>query len=107
MAHIHRLLHDNNHQLVLQYDTAKADISALRNTLHDDVLPQLTVELTLPDRDIAWLSEWFSDIGKLSPIRVLLTISPTACSIDFPALAGERSTRNTFTPLRDPHPNCL
>ncbi|KAG8214253.1 CRAL-TRIO domain-containing protein [Butyriboletus roseoflavus] len=65
MADIHRLLHDNNRKLVLQYDTAKADVSALLNTLHDDVLPQLTLELILSDRDIAWLSEWLSDIASI------------------------------------------
>lgn len=68
------LLQANNHTLVLQYDTARSDVSALLDTLHNDVLPQLALELALPDSDIAWLSEWLSDIGKLSCIMSIISL---------------------------------
>lgn len=51
-------------RLAVQFDGARPDLAALLDTLHDDVLPQLQLELALPDPDAAWLDEWFSDIGK-------------------------------------------
>jgi hypothetical protein len=50
-------------RLVLQFDTATSDLAALLDALHAHVLPQLRLELALPDPDVAWLSEWLSDTG--------------------------------------------
>ncbi|KAF8554237.1 hypothetical protein OG21DRAFT_1462921 [Imleria badia] len=58
-------LQENNDRLVLEFDAARSDLAALRDTLHDHVLTQLKLELALTDPDIAWLSEWLSDTGSM------------------------------------------
>ncbi|KAH0828170.1 CRAL-TRIO domain-containing protein [Lanmaoa asiatica] len=65
MADIRCHLQGNNDKLVLQYDIARFDIAALLDTLHDDLLPQLALELALSDPDIVWLDEWLSDVASI------------------------------------------
>ena len=59
-----RILHDHDLLLLSQYHAASSDLSLLLIVLHNELLPQLTSQLNLPDQDITWLSEWLSDIGK-------------------------------------------
>jgi hypothetical protein len=61
---IHSRLQETNQKLVIQYDTAQPDVSAILETLNRDVLPLLTIELGLQDVDVAWVTEWLNDKGK-------------------------------------------
>ncbi|KAF9227013.1 CRAL/TRIO domain-containing protein [Gyrodon lividus] len=62
---IHSTLHENNEKLVIQYDTAQPDVSAILDTLNQDVLPHLIIELGLQDIDVAWITEWLNDTASV------------------------------------------
>lgn len=60
-------LQQTHDELIVQYDDAHSVLSAMLVVLRDDLLPRLVIEHTLPDQDVAWLSEWLSDIGSNLP----------------------------------------
>lgn len=60
------ILQEHNLLLRRQYHSASSDLSLILTASHGELLPQLALKLKLPDQDIAWLSEWLSDIGKRS-----------------------------------------
>lgn len=59
-----RILKDHNNKLRRQYHSASSDLSLLLAALRHELLPQLIHQLKLPEQDIAWILEWFSDTGE-------------------------------------------
>jgi hypothetical protein len=82
-------LQENNDRLVLEFDAARSDLAALRDTLHDHVLTQLKLELALTDPDIAWLSEWLSDTGTLFSPPCTVTAPSATSRFDVPPFQGK------------------
>lgn len=92
-------LQENNDKLVLEFDSARSDLAALRDTLHDHVLTQLKLELALTDPDIAWLSEWLSDTGTLFSPSYVITAPSTLSGSMFRLLRVSDLRQGHFTYL--------
>lgn len=83
-----RILHDHSHHLFRQYHSTSSNLSLLLTALQDELLPQLALQLKLPDQDITWLSEWLSDTSKYSSPPSLIAASHRVYSINFPPIKG-------------------
>ncbi|KIJ60014.1 hypothetical protein HYDPIDRAFT_32594 [Hydnomerulius pinastri MD-312] len=62
---IRSLLQENHEKLEIQYETAQPDVSAILETLRQDVLPHLIIELGFRNIDIVWAVEWLDDTASI------------------------------------------